>query len=269
MTRRHHRRRRTRRASDRPRPPRCPATTGGAGPPAGCRDRDAVEHGLDPSGDGMQDPAGVDTTGVGRRDHPQPLGRGRGADVSPQRYAVPRDERELRQGCRRTGQVPVEHTGHLVAIEADVVRRDVVVPDERGLRDREVPPGAGMPEAGDGPVEGGRPRHHRGDLAQREQLDVDVDHPAGQVLQDLAPLPVEAEHPRDVGEPGRQVREERVDGRRPRSGRAPDGVADPYRAAEVAARQPLLDVLSHCPAPGRRPAPTPPPATGTGGSAPT
>jgi nicotinamidase-related amidase len=130
------------------------------------------------------------------------------------------------QRVRRSGKVPVEDPDQLVALEARVVRRDVVVPDQRRPIDGEHPPRPRMREPGDRGVELPGPGDQGTDLPFGEAFRVDVHDPTGKVVEDLPPLPVEPVPAGDVGQPGREEVQQRVYGRRPRPGRAVYPVAD-------------------------------------------
>lgn len=215
------------------------ARRGGSGDPA--------EHELDPVRDRAQDvpcsyPRRRLSVAVTRGDQLEPLGGLLSAVIAPERNAVPGHERELEQRRGRPGQVPVEDAGERVPVEAGVVRRDVVVPDQRGLGDGKVPPGSRVAEPGHRPVERVSPADQRDDLAGAQYLGVDVDNPARQVAQHLPVLPVVPENPRDSGYPAVQAAEQRVDRRGPGSGLPPHRAADPHRPADVAARQPHLRI---------------------------
>ena len=74
----------------------------------------------------------------------------------------------------------------------------------------------------------------------RDEVGVDVDDVAGQVVEDLAATRVVTVHARDRPQPTlAEVLQQRVHRRRPGPGRPADRVADPHRAADVAALQRL------------------------------
>src|SRR5262249_26779157 len=97
-------------------------------------------------------------------------------------------------------------------------------------------------------MEGPGPLRHGADLPYGEQLGVDVDHPTGQVGQDLPTQLVETHDSGDVRYAGGDVAEEGVDGRGPGPAREPPATPSPHRPPEVA-REPLLAVTCHRPTP--------------------
>jgi hypothetical protein len=96
------------------------------------RDRDALDHERDPDRNDVQDLQwrGRGTRpcpGVGVGDGGEHLGGPLDARVGMQRERVPGEEAQLLNGRRRARQIPVEDADHLVAVEGQVVGRDVVV----------------------------------------------------------------------------------------------------------------------------------------------
>ena len=152
---------------------------------------------------------------------------------SRQRNTVPRDEGQLHQRRRRPGEIPVEYPSQLIAIEAGVVRGDVIVADERGPPHARVPPWARVAESGHRLVEAACPRDERINLARCQQFGVDIDDPPGHEGENLTALPRRTPSTRgmQLGARG-QVFEQRVNrgGPRPR--------VPVYRAADPATRHP-------------------------------
>ena len=102
-----------------------------------------------------------------------------------------------------------------------------------------------MGEPALGLVQLARPASEVGEPGVTEQVRVDVDDLSGEVVEHLSPARIEPVHPRDGAEPGRtHVLQQRVHGRGPRPGRPAYRLADPHRAADVAAGQ-LLAVQEH------------------------
>jgi hypothetical protein len=74
---------------------------------------DPVDHQPDPLGHGAQDGPSVEVTVAGR-ERVEARGGVLGADVAPQRHAVPGHERQFIQRGGGAAKVPVEHSGELI-----------------------------------------------------------------------------------------------------------------------------------------------------------
>jgi hypothetical protein len=134
------------------------------------------------------------TVRAGQEPHP---GGGPGVGVrdvraSVERDAVPRDEPELEQGRGRSGKVPVEDADQGVAVEADVVRRNVVVSEQVRARRPLEPPGSRIREVARSLVEPSGPYSYGDQLSVAEDLLVDVDDSPRQEVQHLSSVPVDA-----------------------------------------------------------------------------
>src|SRR5262249_20366066 len=131
-------------------------------------------------------------------------------------------------------QVPVEHARELVAVEARVVRRDIVVPDQRGFGDGEISPRPGVAEASDSGVERPGPANQRHDLAWRKALGFGFDDMSGHIAEHLTAPPINAEHTGNAGKPPGKVPEQCVNRWSPRPCRPTHRGPDAHRAADVA-----------------------------------
>ena len=168
-----------------------------------------------------------------------------GADVAPERHAVPGDEGQFERRRRGAGQVPVEDPHQLGTVKAHVVRRDVVVPDQRGVGDGEEPPRPGVGEAGHGVMERPGPSDHRNQLLQAERAGVDIDHMPRQVGQHLPSLLVAPQDPGDVRDARGEVIQKGVHRRGPRARAPAHRVPDAHSSPHVAALQGDLPVVIH------------------------
>lgn len=116
---------------------------------------------------------------VGRRNEFKAFCRRLTSNVSPERVTVPGDERQLEQRRGWASEIPVEDPDEIIAAEANVVWRDVVVADQGPRSDVAEAPRPGVLEAGHSAMKGPRPSDDGFDLPSGEHFGVDVDHSTG------------------------------------------------------------------------------------------